>query len=194
MSIESLLALLQESAASNIIPFPGCISEFTPSTTTMNIAPIIPSIEQFQLQALDQQMVGSDQAQVSFRVEIEHEHITQRVLVALLDESRRHGMAVAIYPATGEVCDLTNGGGVIGYLSSSPLRPHQPITCELTIYKFGQNCVCSSRILGETFLYPAFMLEGAHRITALAGYDSGNGIVWHEPELTLSATAPLAVA
>jgi hypothetical protein len=194
MSIKSLLALLEESAATKIIPFPGCFKEFTPNTTTMKTIPTVPSIEHFQLQALDQQMVGSDQAQISFRVEIEHEHMTQRILVALLDESRRQGMAIAIYPATGEVCDLTNGGGVIGYLSSSPLEPHQGISCELTIYKFGQNCVCSSRIQGETFLYPAFMMEGSHRITAMAGHDSGNGIVWHDPELTMSKTAPLAVA
>ena len=194
MSIESLLALLQQSAASNIIPFPGCSIENTPCTTTMNTIPYVPTIERFNLQALDQQMVGAEQAQISFRVEIEHEHVTQRILVALLDESRRQGMAIAIYPATGEVCDLTNGGGVIGFFSSSPLEPNQPIPCELTIYKFGQNCVCSSRILGETFLYPAFMMEGSHRITALVGFDSGDGIVWHNPELTLSSTSPLAVA
>ena len=145
-----------------------------------------PSIGQFQLQALDQVCLTAPMARIGFSVEIEHEHITQRILLALLDEKREQGVSVAIYPATGEVCDLTNGGGVIGYLSLSPLVPHQGIPCELLLYKFGRNCVCSARILGETFLYPAFMLDGAPRMTALVGYDSGTGITWEHPSLTVT--------
>lgn len=153
---------------------------------TMSSHHLIPSLNQFKLHALEQACLNGSQTQVSFNVEIEHEHITQRIVIALLDENRENGAAVAIYPATGEVCDLTNGGGVIGYLSVSPLVPHQPVPCELLLYRFGRNCVCSVRVHGETFLYPAFMVDGAPRMTALVGHDSGEGIEWSHSKLTIS--------
>jgi hypothetical protein len=169
----------------NIIDFPANLSK---PTQTMKSHHSIPTLSQFKLHALEQTCLSDSQSQVSFNVEIEHEQITQRIVIALLDENRENGAAVAIYPATGEVCDLTNGGGVIGYLSGSPLVPHQPVPCEILLYRFGRNCVCSVRAHGETFLYPAFMIEGSPRMTALVGHDSGNGIGWSKSKLTVSET------
>lgn len=158
----------------------------------MNALNPVPALDQFQLHAVDQICLTEGHSKVSFQVEVEHSHITQRVLVALLDDQRQRGPAVAIYPATGEVCDLTNGGGVIGYLSLSPMIPGHSIHCQLLVYRYGRNCVCTARIGGETFLYPAFVLEGLPRLTALVGYDSGAGIQWEDEQLT--ATAVQAVA
>ena len=146
----------------------------------------VPALDHFDFHALEQAEFSGEQLEVSFSVDVEHEHITQRLLIAILDGNRENGAAVAIYPATGEVCDLTNGGGVIGYLSVSPLVPHQPIHCELLLYRYGRNCVCSVHVHGETFLYPAFMIEGAPRMTALVGYDSGYGIEWSGDSLKLN--------
>jgi hypothetical protein len=169
----------------NIIDFPANLSK---PIQTMKSHHSIPTLSQFKLHALEQTCLSDSQSQVSFNVEIEHEQITQRIVIALLDENRENGAAVAIYPATGEVCDLTNGGGVIGYLSGSPLIPHQPVPCEILLYRFGRNCVCSVRAHGETFLYPAFMIEGSPRMTALVGHDSGNGIGWNKSNLTVTET------
>jgi len=167
-----------------IIEFPA--NNASKPAQTMNSHHFIPSLGQFKLHALEQACLGDSQSQVIFNVELEHEQITQRVVIALLDENRETGAAVAIYPATGEVCDLTNGGGVIGYLSVSPLVPHQPVRCELLLYRFGRNCVCSVRVHGETFLYPAFVIDGAPRMTALVGYDTGEGIEWNHSSLTIT--------
>ena len=167
----------------NVIDFPANLSK---PILTMKSHHTIPTLPQFKLHALEQTCLSDSQSQVSFNVEIEHEQITQRIVIALLDENRESGAAVAIYPATGEVCDLTNGGGVIGYLSGSPLVPHQPVKCEILLYRFGRNCVCSVRAHGETFLYPAFMIDGSPRLTALVGYDSGNGIGWSKSSLTVA--------
>jgi len=137
----------------------------------MNIA--IPDLNQFNLEELGQTpAVEKPNAEVSFKVDLEPARVTRRVVVGLLDESRKRGIAVAVYPATGEVCDLCNGGGVIGYLANTPLVPGAPLPCDLTLYRFGQNVVCSVRIQGEIFLYPAFSLTGATRLTAFVGQEA----------------------
>ena len=133
---------------------------------------IIPNLGQFRLNPLDQAQIESSRSQISFNVDVEHDRMTHRILVGLMDEKTSTGVAVAIYPATGEVCDLSNGGGVIGYLSNAPIVAHQSIPVEVLIYKFGQNCVCCIRVNGETFLYPAFMLADATSLTAIVGNET----------------------
>jgi len=136
----------------------------------------IPDLSQFQLEELGQTpRVENPNAEISFKVDVEPSRVTRRVLVGILDESRKRGISVAIYPATGEVCDITNGGGVIGYLSKSPLNPGVPVPCDLTLYRFGKNFVCSVRIHGEIFLYPAFFMKEDAKLTAFVGQESDSG-------------------
>lgn len=133
---------------------------------------LIPDLTQFQLEELGQTPpVENPNAEVSFKVDIEPSRVTRRIVVGILDESRKRGISIAIYPATGEVCDLTNGGGVIGYLSTTPLNPGVPVSCDLTLYRFGSNFVCSVRVQGEIFLYPAFSMDGTARLTAFVGQE-----------------------
>ena len=140
------------------------------SHLTMNFA--IPELNQFALEELGQNpLVENPKAEVSFKVDVVPCRVTRRVVVGILDESRKRGIAVAIYPATGEVCDLSNGGGVIGYLAKAPLAPGVPVPCDLTLYRFGQNFVCSVRIQGEIFLYPAFSMASSTRLTAFVGQE-----------------------
>tara|TARA_R110002096_G_scaffold228601_2_gene418092 strand:- start:2820 stop:3308 length:489 start_codon:yes stop_codon:yes gene_type:complete len=133
---------------------------------------LIPDLDHFQLEELGQTPhVDNPNAEVSFKVDIEPSRVTRRVVVGILDESKKRGITVAIYPATGEVCDVTNGGGVIGYLSKSPLSPGVPVPCDLTLYRFGKNFVCSVRVHGEIFLYPAFSMDGNAQLTAFVGQE-----------------------
>ena len=134
-----------------------------------------PALEQFTVQAVDEIRFSSSNAELRYSVEIEPRSVTNRVLVGLVDQQRRNGMAIAIYPATGEVCDVINDGGVIGYLSSAPLNPSAPIRCELTLFRFGKNFVCSAMIDGETFLYPAFCYDPDLPMAAVVGKESHNG-------------------
>lgn len=132
----------------------------------------IPNLQQFQLEELGQTpTVDNPNAEISFKVDVEPNRVTKRIVVGIRDESCNRGITVAIYPATGEVCDLCNGGGVIGYLSQAPVSPGAPVACDLTLYRFGANFVCSVRIQGEIFLYPAFSLEGNTRLTAFVGQE-----------------------
>ena len=148
---------------------------------------LIPDLEQFQLEELEQTpAIENPKAEVSFKVDLEPSRVTRRVVVGILDESMKRGIAVAIYPATGEVCDVTNREGVIGYLSKSPLNPGVPVPCDLTLYRFGKNFVCTVRIHGEIFLYPAFSMDGNARLTAFVGQESeedNQAMSWSHPRL-----------
>ena len=178
---------------SNLIPFPSETNQPPTGTTrAMSSFNPVPRLDQFHLHSVEQTCLSDEHTQISFSVELEHDQITQRVLVGLLDEDREHGACLAIYPATGEVCDLTNGGGVIGYLSLSPVMPGQSMHCELLLYKYGGNFVCSARICGETFLYPAFSMTDCSRLTALVGYDSGAGVQWDDEALRVNTAKAVA--
>ena len=141
-----------------------------------------PDLSQFTIEKLGETPnVDQPNAEVSFKVDLEPARVTRRILVGIQDESRKNGITVAIYPATGEVCDLSNGGEVIGYLSKAPLSPGEPVPCDLTLYRFGKNFVCSVRILGEIFLYPAFALEGNAKLVAFVGQEAdsdGSQVGW----------------
>jgi hypothetical protein len=150
---------------------------------------LIPDLEQFQIEELGQTpVVNNPNSEVSFKVDIEPFRITRRFVVGILDESKKRGIAIAIYPATGEVCDVTNGGGVIGYLSAAPLNPGVSLPCELRLYRFGMNFVCSVWVRGEIFLYPAFSMDGNTRLTAFVGQESdsrGANLSWSRLQLNV---------
>ena len=131
---------------------------------------LIPNLNQFDLKTLEVASLGNlPNAEVQYQVEIEPVSLLERFVVGLMDESGKNGIAVAIYPATGEVCDISHGGEVIDYLSLAPLVPGEPVPCELSMYRFGKNFVCSLRIQGEVFLYPAFSYDGTTSLTAMVG-------------------------
>lgn len=157
-----------------------------------------PSIEQFDLETLEQGCIEDQHSRIVFSLSLEHQHISQRLFFALLDDSREHGVAISVHPATGEVCDLMNGGGVIGYLSSSPLAPKQAVDCEIALFKFGANCVCNARVDGETFLYPGFTMTDSKRLSGIVGVERDNtrgGIGHSNVDLGVShADLPQAVA
>lgn len=157
-----------------------------------------PSIDRFDLQTLEQASIDDSHTRITLSLLLEHHHITQRLFFALLDDQLQQGVAISVHPATGEVCDLSNDAGVVGYLASSPLPPNVPVDCEITLMKFGPNCVCSARIAGETFLYPAFALPYCPHLSAIVGVESDNvrdGIDHSQVRLTVGhAELPQRVA
>jgi len=135
---------------------------------------LIPTFDQFDFAALEQSdPVVHPNAEICLKIDLIPTKLNRRVAVGIIDETGTKGIAVAIYPATGEVCDLSHGGGVMGYLDKAPLDPSAPISCDLTIYRFGRNFVCSVRIQGETFLYPAYVSDETSMMRAVVGKEKG---------------------
>jgi len=158
----------------------------------------IPRLEQFDYTALEAVSLDAPSgSELSFQVEAIPARITQRVLVGLFHEKLKRGIAVAFFPATGEVCDLMSDGGVIGYLSNVPIIPGDPVACELKMSRFGKNIVCSVRIGGELFLYPAFVAaEEGTAFTAAVGQeeDGSNAMIgWFGAHIVVNGqSAPVA--
>ena len=153
----------------------------------------IPTLDQFEYKSLDSAVLGHHSgAEASFSVEVVPARITQRVVVGFLDKTTNKGISVAFFPATGEVCDLSSDGGVIGYLSETPLIPGDPVACELKINRFGVNFVCSARINGELFLYPAFSVpaDASSTLTAFVGQENDGShamVGWSGAQVKVSA-------
>ncbi len=135
---------------------------------------LIPTFDQFDFAALEHsEPVPHPNAEIILKIDIIPTKLNQRVAVGIVDETGSKGIAVAIYPATGEVCDISHGGEVMGYLSKAPLNPADLISCELSIFRFGRNYVCSVSIQGETFLYPAYLSDQASSLRAVIGKEKG---------------------
>ena len=47
---------------------------------------IIPNLGQFRLNPLEKAQIESSRSQISFNVDVEHDRMTQRILVGLMDE------------------------------------------------------------------------------------------------------------
>ena len=57
----------------------------------------IPELNQFALEELGQTpIIENPNAEVSFKIDIEPSRVTRRVVVGILDESRKRGISVAI--------------------------------------------------------------------------------------------------
>ncbi len=156
------------------------------------------NLDKFDYKALKKAVIDVHSgAEMSFQVDVIPARMTQRVLVGFFDERTRKGICVAFFPATGEVCDLTSEGGVIGYLSKAPMIPGDPVSCELKISRYGKNLVCSVRIQGELFLYPAFVASDENAaLTAVVGQESDGSnamIGWTNAEVS-SPVEPTPVA
>ncbi len=81
------------------------------------------SVSDFNIRKVKSVRLESDPVQIALSVSLEHSHISDKMFFGIMDRTNERGIAVSIHPATGEVGDLINGGGVIGYLSTSlPLR------------------------------------------------------------------------
>lgn len=156
------------------------------------------NLDRFDYKSLDSTAIGSQSgSEASFAVDVIPARMVQRVLIGFFDEKTKKGISVAFFPATGEVCDLTNDGGVIGYLSNAPMIPGDPVSCELKISRFGKNLVCNVRINGELFLYPAYVAANEHTVlTAVVGEESDGSnamIGWTKAHLASnSESSPVA--
>ena len=104
--------------------------------------------------------------------DVEQTRVTRRVVNGMRDERKKSGNTDVIYRATDDVCEMSNGGGVIGYLSKAPLDPGVSVHCDLTLYRFGTNFVCSVRVGGEIFLYPAFSMSEDTKLSAFVGQET----------------------
>ncbi|MEO0414956.1 MAG: hypothetical protein AAF226_08405, partial [Verrucomicrobiota bacterium] len=116
--------------------------------------------------------------EITMSLTIETGSIMERIVIGLLDDSRENGIGIGFFPATGEVCDLCNDGGVIGYLPNAPYRAGDAVKFEITVNRYGANFVTALKLNGESFLYPGFLQEGEINLSAVVGKNVENADMW----------------
>ncbi len=125
--------------------------------------------DRFAVNRIESARIGSTSAGITFEIEVHHHQVGQRIFCGLLDRELKAGVGLAIDTMTGELVDLINDQGIIGYLNNSPIAEGPPFSIRLTMDKFGQTHICSVHICGEKILYPAVLLDEVSEIGAVVG-------------------------
>jgi len=171
---------------SNLVPFPSSHrsplsssgrADFTTARgkILLKTRPGHPVTAAYGIELIDAVRVSDFVPEARFSVELRRDHLRQSLLCGLLDPTYRTGIAISVDPVTGAVMDLTQEGGVIGYMRRSCLAFSEPFRVELRLQRFGRNILTSVLVDGDCFLYPSFVSESQEVFQALVGCDIDSG-------------------
>lgn len=113
--------------------------------------------------------VTGDCAEITFDVEFSHRCPGECLFCGVTADGGHRGIGFSINTRTGEVVDVLNDQGIIGYINSTPIPVDRRIPLHLEIDKFGPNHICTIEIGNERVLYPAVQLPGVKKLAALVG-------------------------
>ncbi|MFV1994619.1 MAG: hypothetical protein ACC661_04215, partial [Verrucomicrobiales bacterium] len=131
--------------------------------------------ERFTVNRVESSCVDSDCATITFDAWIDRHNRGQRIFCGLLSRDLSTGVGLSIDTATGEIVDLINDQGIIGYLNSCPFPGKNPVPLHLRMEKFGSTFICKVEVAGEAILYPAVLLTNVTEIGAVLGSTQGQG-------------------
>lgn len=133
------------------------------------------SEEKFAISRAGIAAVSDRSSEVYFDIECTHFHNEQKILIGLVDSAKltddylSQGLGVAINPKTGEIRDLINGQGIIGYLEEAPLEPYKAVRMAVEIEKIGNVYIPRIIVGDETILHPALYIGTLQSMAALVG-------------------------
>lgn len=150
--------------------------------------------ERFEVSRIATTEVNPQTASITFEITVGNHRIGQKVFCGLLDRELRSGMGIAVDTMNGELTDLVNDQGIIGYLNTTPIPEGKPFTIRLTMDKFGATHICSARIAGEKILYPSVLLDTVREIGAVVGSTTAEvrEIEFVGPRLAVNPSATVA--
>ncbi len=144
--------------------------------------------DKFAVSWVESARIESDSANISFEAEVWHHRSGQKLFIGLLDKNLRSGVGIGIDTASGEILDMINDQGIIGYLDDAALPEGGPVTVRVELDKFGTTHICSLEICGESILYPAVLLDQAYEIGGVLGSTlcKGHAITFENTVLKVS--------
>jgi len=177
------------------IPFPSP-GEFTTARSKIILKPNLDQTlpNAFGVNIVDAIRVTQSLAEVNFEIELRQDRYRQKAMCGLMCPEFIKGMAVAIDPNSGEITDILNGAGVLGYITPHVFLPNRPFKCELRVQKFGRNHICSVQVEGESIIYPAFLGDEDPIFNAVVGADvsSGSTVSYRNAKLAVKRIAKVA--
>ena len=135
-------------------------------------------MDSFVTELLAAASFSDSSSEISFEVYCEEFNLDQKLFIGLLEEGdydgtvRRAGIGVSICPRTGEIADMINGQGIIGYLVEAPLETWKSMRIALNVEKIGPVYIPKVMVGDEAILHPALHKSDPQMFVAVAGSTS----------------------
>jgi hypothetical protein len=141
----------------------------TNQTISLDLDPHPHFADRYAVTWVEAAKIENECAAITFEAEVWNHRKGQKIFIGLLDKDLKTGVGLAIDTEGGEVIDMINDQGILGYLSEAPLAEGGPLSLRFSIDKFGTTHICSAEICGERILYPAVLLDDSYEIGAVIG-------------------------
>ncbi|MFP6873141.1 MAG: hypothetical protein VCA55_06475 [Verrucomicrobiales bacterium] len=150
--------------------------------------------QKFNVTRLHDATMPMDSGEVVFEIELRILQPGQHLFFGLLDaqqpESRvmaeHRGIGVSIDTDSGEVVDVLNAQGVIGYLDDVPMELHVSTFLCLEFEKIKRIYIPKLTVGEEKILHPALHLAELPAMSLVVGTTAlGNGAIYENPHLMI---------
>ena len=150
--------------------------------------------QKFNVTRLHDATIPMDSGEVVFEIELRILQPGQHLFFGLLDtqqpESRvmteHRGIGISIDTDSGEVVDVLNGQGVIGYLNELPMAPHISTFMCLEFEKIKRIYIPKLTVGEEKILHPALHLAEFPAMSLVVGTTAlENGAIYENPHLMI---------
>jgi hypothetical protein len=139
----------------------------------------LPALESFEIESYGTLGIPSGPVRFGFQVDLAPNILLQEVVFGLVEQSgnaddKPIGFAVRLDLQRGEVWDLANDSGLIGWVDQpigyTIAGGDEPILLSLEIERVGSAFLPKLQIGGEEWLYPAIRSTAAVNLVALGGF------------------------
>ena len=155
--------------------------------------------QRFNVTRIYDTIIDVENGEAVFEIELRMRHSQQKLFFGLLDTGsmdRREftnssGIAISIDPVSGEIADLVNSQGIIGYLEDTPLEERESIFLCIDVEKLRNIFIPKITVGEEKILHPALHLSNQQPISLVVGStDSAAGALFENPHFMISRRAP----
>lgn len=117
--------------------------------------------------------IAPNSSKIRFDICCDYFQLDHQLFIGLLQEatvqSPADGIGVLIDPENGEVLDLINGEGVIGYFDGAPLESWKQPQISIEMERIGSVYIPEIIVGEERILHPAIHKTEVSRLLAVAG-------------------------
>ena len=132
--------------------------------------------QRFNITRIYDTIIDVENGEAAFEIELRLRHSQQKLFFGLLDtdslDSHRFtatsGIAISIDPVGGEVVDLINSQGIIGYLEETPLEERESIFLCIDVEKLRSIFIPKITVGEEKILHPALHLSNQQPVSLAA--------------------------
>lgn len=165
----------------------------------MKIQPVKFGTDYFNISRVIETDISSHEGDIMFEIEMELRGVDQTLFAGFIQThwfngghaEATPGIGMSIDPASGEVRDLLNDQGIVGYFESAPVESGITHFFCLETEKIGNVFLPKLTIGEEKILYPALYMEAGSMMSFVIGTTSkGKDATFVNPHLQLTRRSP----